>query len=733
MRPRLLFLLSLTLTIPLAAAAGPPLPVAPKHAVEDRYWGTTVRDDYRWLESWSDASARAWSDSENAVARAYLDSLPMHAGVLRRVEALTKTPFPSWSELRHAGGTWFAIKNQPPKQQPLLVRVGALDNLATERVILDPNRLDPSGATTIDFYEPSLDGSKVAVSLSRGGTESGTVHVYDTRTGRDLGEEVPAVNGGTAGGSLSWNADGSGFWRTRYPAKGERPESDLPFYQQVYFHRLGTPAAHDVYVVGREFPKIAEVALTTSKDGQWVLADVRNGDGGDHAIYVARADQAEAGRKAFRRLSSFADRVVDARFGADALYLLSRKGAPNGKVLKLPLGETSLAKATAIIEPTHGSIEWFTPSGDDLYVEEIVGGPSWVGRFGADGKALGELPVPASSTVGGIEAGHGADVAVQITSYTTPSRWVTYRPGAKLFRATRLASRSPARFDDIEVRDVSAVSKDGTQVPLTILIPKGARTDGTAPTLITGYGGYGISQRPGFNPTRRVWFDQQGIVAISHARGGAEFGDAWHTAGNLTHKQNVFDDFAACAQYLVDHHYATPEHLACQGGSNGGLLMGAMITQHPDLFRAVVSGVGIYDMLRVELSPNGLFNVTEFGTVKDRAQFDALYAYSPYHHVHDGGAYPAVLFTTGGNDPRVDPMNSRKMTARLQAANASDRPILMRTDASTGHGIGSPLSTRNALSADVFAFLFGELGVRYQEPPLVARGLKPRPEVGGTR
>ncbi len=265
-------------------------------------------------------------------------------------------------------------------------------------------------------------------------------------------------------------------------------------------------------------------------------------------------------------------------------------------------------------------------------------------------------------------------------------------------------------------------------MPLTILMPKGLVTGSHTPAILTGYGGYGISQRPGFSPTRRVWFDQGGILAIAHTRGGDEFGDAWHLAGNLTRKQNVFDDFAACAQYLIDHHYTSAKALACQGGSNGGLLMGAMITQHPELFRAVVTSVGIYDMLRVELSPNGLFNITEFGTVKDKAQYAALRAYSPYQHVVDGRKYPAVLFTTGGNDPRVDPMNSRKMAARLQAADASNHPILLRTDARVGHGIDSPLSARNELSADMYSFMMSQLGVKYREKQPLKPTMKPQPE-----
>ncbi|HEY2955499.1 MAG TPA: prolyl oligopeptidase family serine peptidase [Candidatus Eisenbacteria bacterium] len=732
-RRALIALLSFATFTAVADAASPPRPTAARRPVEDTYWGTPVRDDYRWLEDWKEPSVRAWSDSENAVTRAFLDGLPMRAAVLRRVDALTKNQSPAWTELQYEGGTYFAIKNQPPKQQPLLVRLGSLEDLGTEKVVLDPNRLDASGSTTIDVFDPSHDGTKVAVSLSKGGTESGTVYVYDARTGKRLPDVVPNVHGGTGGGNVAWNADGTGFWRTRYPAKGERPDEDLPFYMQVYYHRLGTPAESDVYVVGREFPKIAEVVLSTSDDGRWVLADVLNGDGGDHAMWLAEAAAAAKGAGAFRQISDFADRVVGARFGPAALYLLSRKDAPNGKVLKLPLGETDLARATVLVPEGDAGIEWFTPAQDRLYVEEIVGGPSRVRVFGAEGGPGETVPVPDQSTVGAIVAGPGSRVTIQMSRFTEPGRWVTYEPGQGGLAATALVTRSPARFDDIEVRSETAISKDGTRVPLTVLVPRTARLDGTAPTLLTGYGGYGISQRPGFSPTRRVWFDMGGIVAIAHTRGGGEFGDAWHVAGNLTRKQNVFDDFAACAQYLVEHEYASPGRLVCQGGSNGGLLMGAMITQHPELFRAVVSNVGIYDMLRVELSPNGLFNVTEFGTVKDSAQYAALRAYSPYHRVVDGTAYPSVLFTTGGNDPRVDPMNSRKMTARLQAATGSANPILLRTDARTGHGVGSPLSARNALAADIFSFFFSQLGMEYRQPKTIQPSLKGPPEVPRAR
>ena len=710
MRPWILSFALCVVFAPTLARGGPPLPATPIRPVEDTYWGATVRDDYRWLEDWGDPAVRAWSDSQTAVTRDYLDHLPMRGAVLRQVEALTGKTSPAWFDLRHEGGVYFALEDQPPKQQPVLVVLRSLTDLKSEKVLVDPNALDPSGATTIDFYVPSRDGGKVAVSLSKGGTESGTVSVWDVGTGRRLADEVPRVNGGTAGGSLAWNADGSGFWRTRYPAPGERPEADLPFYLQVYFHRLGTPADSDRYVLGKEFPKIAEVLLSSSEDGRWVLADVLNGDGGDHALWLIA--QADGG---IRPLSAFEDRVVAAEFGPEALYLLSRRDAPNGKVLRLPLADPSLERAAVMVPEGTAGIEWFTPSGGLLYVEEIVGGPSRVSVFTDQGAPRGTVPVPEPSTVEEmVRTGEGA-VALRITRYTEPGGWMSYAPARGTLLPTALVRHAPVSFDDIEVRSETVISKDGTRVPLTILLRRGTKLDGTAPTLLYGYGGYALSERPEFGVRLRVWFDQGGVYADAHVRGGGEFGDAWHLAGNLTRKQNVFDDFAACAQWLLDHHYTSPGKLACEGGSNGGILMGAMITQHPDLFRAVVSSVGVYDMLRSELEPNGLFNATEYGTVKDSTQFAALYAYSPYHRVVDGTRYPAVLFPTGSNDPRVDPLHSRKMTARLQAATTSGLPVLLRAEAGTGH-VGTPLKARNELSADIYSFLFDQLQVKFREP-----------------
>jgi prolyl oligopeptidase len=302
-------------------------------------------------------------------------------------------------------------------------------------------------------------------------------------------------------------------------------------------------------------------------------------------------------------------------------------------------------------------------------------------------------------------------VLFRTQSFIDPPAWYRFSPKERKASKTALFRTSPADFGDAEVVRDTCVSSDGTRVPLNVLRRKGTRLDGKNPVLLYGYGGYNISLTPAFSPISRLWLDHGGVYAAANLRGGGELGEEWHRAGNLTRKQNVFDDFAACARHLIEAKYTSPELLAIRGRSNGGLLMGAELTQHPELFRAVVSHVGIYDMLRVELTPNGAFNVTEFGTVKDPDQFKALYAYSPYHHVTSGVAYPSILFLTGANDPRVDPFHSRKMVARLQAASSSGRPILLRTSNDTGHGGGTPLDAEIDEDVDVYGFLFHELGM----------------------
>jgi prolyl oligopeptidase len=681
-------------------------PDTPKKPVATEYHGVTVEDPYQWLESDDDSQVKAWSDALNQQTRKYLDSLPDRAAIEKQLQDWYAKTSPNYYSLVSRPGILFAFKFQPPKQQPLLVTLASADDLKSEKVVLDPNVLDAKGTTAIDWFVPSLDGKRVAVSLSKGGSEDGTLHFYETATGKPLADAIAHVQYPTAGGSAAWNADGAGVYYTRFPRKGERPDADLNFYQQIYFHKLGTPDADDTYSLGKELPRIAEITLQSSRDGKYILATVANGDGGEFEHFLLGPDGT------WKQVTRFSDQIKLARLGRDnAIYLLSRADAPRGKILRLPLEVPELKNAAEIVPDGEAVIEQIVPSNDALYVGDLLGGPSQIRRFDLNGKNPTIIPVPQISAVQEMLALENGSLLFRDVSYTEPAAWFQCAEDKTEPTQTALRSTSPVSFADIEVTRDFATSKDGTKIPLNILFRKGMKRDGQNPTLLYAYGGYGISMSPNFDFTRKVWFDRGGVYVVANIRGGGEFGEEWHKAGNLTKKQNVFDDFAAAAEYLIKENYTQPKKLAIQGGSNGGLLMGAMMTQHPDLFQAVVSSVGIYDMLRVELAPNGAFNVTEFGTVKNPEQFKALYAYSPYHHVVDGTKYPAVLMMTGANDGRVAPYHSRKMTARLIAANKSENPILLRTSSRAGHGIGTALSERIKQLADIYAFLFAQLGM----------------------
>ena len=686
----------------------PPLPTTARRPVTDTYHGVAVTEDYRWLENWDDPAVRAWSDSQNAHTRAFLDALPARAAIAREVRDVFAGNSAHYSSLTRRANVLFALKFQPPKQQPLFVTMRSPDDPSTEHVLLDPSVYDTTGGTTIDFYVPSPGGSRVAISLSRGGSEDGTLHVFDLGTGAQLPDTIAHIQYPTALGSVAWSGD-SGFYYTRYPHPGERPEADIHFYEQLYFHRLGTPDSTDTYALGKDFPRIAEIFVSGTPDGRYFLASVNNGDGGEVEHFV-RGPTAQ-----WTQVTSFTDQATRATLGRDGfLYLVSLRHASRGRVLRIPLDRPRLDAAEVVAESDSGAIQDIFVAGTQLYVLEVAGGPSAIRRIDLQSHRQVSLPLAPVSAVSEIVSDSSATVLYEAQSYTTPPAWYRYDPTTNSVRRTALFVTSPANFADVEVVRVFVTSRDGTKVPMTILQRNGTKRDGQNPTRLWGYGGYGISFTPGFQPLLRVWLSQGGVYAIANLRGGSEYGEDWHRAGNLTNKQNVFDDFIACARWLNDNHYTNPDRLAIEGASNGGLLMGAALTQHPELFRAVASYVGIYDMLRVELSPNGAFNTTEYGTVKDPQQFRALYAYSPYHHVVDGTRYPAVYLRTGEHDGRVDPMNSRKMAARLQRASSSGRPILLWTSSSAGHGFGTPLDERISVFADVSAFLFDQLGVTYR-------------------
>jgi len=684
-------------------------PIAEKRPVTDTYHGVNVVDDYRWLEDFQDPQVKKWVAAENEYTRSELGKIQSRAKLASEMQAIVKQASLSRRELAVAGAKLFAVESRPPREQPELVVFPSAGNLSVEKTVLDPLQMDPAGHTSIDFYKPSRDGRYVAVSLSKSGSEAGDVHVFDVATGKELAADVvPRVNNGTAGGSVAWDANSTGFYYTRYPRVGERSTADLNFYQQIYFHKLGTSGSDDRYETGKEFPRIAEIVLNASEDGRWILATVANGDGGDAFHYIRGLNGT------WTQLTHYSDQITSAAFGPDdSLYLLSRKNASMGKVLRLSSPDQPMASAQTVVPESDVAIEQFVPVQGRLYVVDLTGGPSQIRMFTSTGKPEGLVPLGGIVSVSAIlRFGHNG-VLFQTTGYLQPGQWFSYSmKSAKPELVPALNTPSPISLAGAEVIRDFAVSKDGTRIPLNIIRLKNTKLDGRNPVLLSGYGGYNISRKPRFSSFNRLLLDRGFVIVDTNLRGGSEYGEKWRLAGNLTHKQNVFDDFYACAQYLVSHGYTTPRRLGIEGGSNGGLLMGAALVQHPEMYRVVLAFVGIYDMLRAELSPNGVFNITEYGTVKELDQFKSLFAYSPYHHVADDKTYPAAIFLTGDNDPRVDPANSRKMVARLQAVGRSKGPILLRTSGNAGHGIGSSLSDSLAQRVDAYSFLFEQLGVK---------------------
>jgi prolyl oligopeptidase len=719
------FILSMILVTMHAAGQSPQsnhahqtkkFPPTMQQPITDTYHGTSVTEDYRWLEDFQDAAVRRWSAAQNAYARSVLDALPGVDAIRGQVTEILSAATVSYGSVSYRGDKFFAIKRQPPKQQPFIIAMDSLDDVDTARVIVDPNVIDPEGTTHVDWYKVSPDGKLLAVSMSSGGSETGNLSIYDVATAKMVHEQIPNVNSGTAGGSLAWLADSTGFFYTKHFKVAPQDPEDQNVFQHVYLHKLGTAISSDKYELGEGFPQIAEIQLVMDDDSGRLLATVQEGDGGEFAHHLRSVE----GK--WRQFSSFGDGTKQAVFGRqDYLFVVTLTGASRGRIVRVPIGTLDVASSPTVIAEgkdtivTSGIAFWgettVLPTKDRLYVVYQLGGPSELRAFDYSGNPVAAPKQFDVSAIHGLMPLDDDTILFGNTSYTQPDAYHRFDASTGQTVKTKLATLSPTTMNDARVIRRFAKSKDGTRVPLNVILPAGVEPDGKNPCVIYGYGGYGVNIVPRFRPLNRILMDRKVIYVVANIRGGSEFGESWHLEGNLTNKQNVFDDFAACVSFMTEAGYTSPERTAILGGSNGGLLMGATLTQHPDKIKAVVALVGIYDMLRVELSPNGAFNVPEFGTVNDEDQFKALHAYSPYHNVKDGVKYPAVLFMTGENDPRVDPMQSRKMTARLQAATASGQPVLLRTSANAGHGSGNSLSEEIEQSVDMFAFLFDQLKV----------------------
>jgi prolyl oligopeptidase len=708
--------------IPGAAGAitVPPPPPTRSQPVQEVVDGVRIVDDYRWLEGNSDPKAMgamtpevaAWTEAQNAYTRSILDHLPGRRELEARLRPLMQVGAVSLPFMR--GDRYVYLKREGNQNQAsVFLRQGYR---GAPRLLLDPAKLDPSGLTTISWTAPSQDGRLLAYGTFRSGDERSTLHILEVDSGRTLPLTI-----GNKTSSFDWLPDASGFFYRNLA------DIEDPYSGQVKFHRMGSDPASDRLVMrqltAQEDAKLAHTygpQMSLSKDGRWLLLSYATGASTNDAWYADARRFAATGELVKVPLSVGEDGQSDGIAVGDTLYLHSTVGAPNGQVFAVDLSHPDRARERAswkllVPERKDATIESVTAGRGVIAVHVLVAAHDRYELYSPAGKPLGELKLPGIGSAGLSADEDRTEAYLQFTSFNYPStifRVDLAHPAAPPELWERPAV--PVDPSTVEVEQVWYPSKDGTRVSMFIAHRKGLRRDGGNPTLLTGYGGFDISMKPSFNATLFQWFEAGGVFALPNLRGGGEYGEAWHQAGMLAKKQNVFDDFIAAAEYLVASGYTRREKLAIEGGSNGGLLTGAALTQRPDLFAAVISAVPLLDMVRYQNFLMARYWVTEYGSSEDRSQMPFLYAYSPYHHVKAGTRYPAVLLTAAENDARVHPLHARKMTAALRAADAADQsrePILLWVEREAGHGSGKPLSLRLRDTADQRIFLMWQLGM----------------------
>jgi prolyl oligopeptidase len=690
-------------------------PVAPVRPVVDTLFDTTIVDPYRWMETPGDSGFDAWMRAENDYARAILERLPNRAEIGARLRALYDADV-EVSDVQRYGGRYFYLKTEPGQEVELLyTRVGLSGR---ERILVDPARLGTDTTThmAIDYFFPSNDGRYVAVGLSPGGSEESVLHVFESATGRDLGERIDRAQFST----VSWRDDGRAFYYTRLQQRGPGA-SPTDKYKRArnYLHVLGTDPERDTAVLGYGLsPAVAAgeddfPVVYASPASPYALGVLYHGTASEFTMYVVRTDAIAGSSTPWRMLTDTADAVTNAAVHGDDVYLLTHRDAPRYKVVRTSLSRPDLANAVVVVPPSKAVVANMFEASDALYVQKLDGGLGRLERLPYDHNAATPQPIalPFDGSIPMVATNQTEPGALlRFESWTRSPRWLEYRPDTKQLRDTRIEPPSKVDYSDIVSTEVMVKSADGTMIPLSIIHKRGLALDGSNPTWLSAYGAYGISMDPNYAAPRLAWFERGGVRAIAHVRGGGEYGEEWHLAGKQATKQNTVDDLLACAKYLIDHGYTSPARLAVNGGSAGGIAAGRAITQRPDLFGAAVMEVGVFNMLRMEFSEGGPFNIPEYGSVTTQAGFRALLGMDSYHNVRAGTKYPAVLLTTGINDPRVVPWQVGKMAARLQASTASGKPVLLRVDYDAGHGYGSTKTQRMEEHADEMAFLFWQLG-----------------------
>jgi prolyl oligopeptidase len=566
---------------------------------------------------------------------------------------------------------------------------------------------------------PSLDGLHVAAGVSAGGSENSVLEVIESTTGKRLPDRIDRAQFG----AVSWRKDGQSFFYNRLAKLGpQSAPTDRYLKSKVFLHTLGSDPDRDPAILGFELSKSVSMTpedipfVAYSPASPWLVGVLAHGVQNEKTVFVVRIDAVRGAATAWRKVADVEDAVTTLDVRGDTAYFVTHKNAPRFQVVTVDLSHPE-KKPAVLVPASQVVVTNVGVAKDALYVQDLDGGLGRLRRvpFGRGG--IENVALPFEGAISAVAADARKDgVLFQETSWTKSPLWYAYDPKAGQPTDTRLVLPSPVDFSAIESVEVKARSSDGTMVPLSIIYKKDIVLDGSHRTWLEGYGAYGITLDPSFSPTRLAWLERGGVFAVAHVRGGGEYGEDWHRGGMLSTKQHTIDDFLACAQYLIEKKYTSPAHLAGEGTSAGGITIGGAVTQRPELFGAVLIRVGDSDALRSELMESGPANIPEFGTVKTEEGFKALWAMDAYQHVKESTAYPAVLLTTGVNDPRVAPWQAGKMTARLQAATSSGKPILLRVDYDAGHGMGSTKTQRDEELADEEAFLLWQLGASGFQP-----------------
>ena len=688
----------------------PPAPRTARDNVVDDVHGAKIADPYRWLEADTSKRVGDWTDEQNERTRAVLDALPQRAGVARRLRellavGLLSTPRPIRGRIFHTR------REGEQKQSILYVRdsIGAPD-----RALVDPNALDPAGLTTLDWYYPSHDARYVAYGLSRGGDEMSTLFVIETATGMARPDRIPHTQRST----VAW-VEG-GFYYTVHPAPGSVPAGDENYYRRVRFHRLGDDPAKDELVFGEGRPKEDILGVSTSPDSRWVLLIAYKG-WAKSDLYLLDREHPE---RELATVMEGRDAIAEGFVLDDRVWLSTNLDAPNYRIVAAPCEKPGDQEWETVISEGPDVIQGFDRTRDRIAVLRLVRATSRLTTHDLRGADEREIVLPSLGAVEMVDGDRVGDgVGYTFQSFTQPPiAFVADARTGEAQQVVRLAMPRGLDIANIAVEQTTYPSRDGTPVTMFLVRRTDVQPTGAVPTLLTGYGGFNISRTPAYFPGAAAWVEAGGLFALPNLRGGGEYGERWHRAGMLGKKQNVFDDFHAAAEALIARGWTSSRNLAVSGGSNGGLLVGAALTQRPDLFAAVYCAVPLLDMLRYQNFRIARFWIAEYGSAEDPVQADWLRKYSPYHNVRAGVRYPPVLFTTAEGDSRVDPMHARKMAALLQAQSEDpESVVLLRVDRDAGHGIGKPFDKQVDDLADQYAFLAWRTGLSLVGPGMLGR------------